>query len=266
MKPMGKASTSGKAAVRRPAERVSDYARHFIIAVGWVCVGGFGGQLIQNLPPITSICGLVASGTAVALSHFWHLLAGALRVLAAIVALLVIGISAYIGVREYTGASYPLYYQACGTPTFSNGYVDSVTFGIEWVNPDGKSLWAHLDKHELTAADRRTALPAPDETVEIKPLEAPGGNGKADDRVDFDPPLTPKTMSGRVHQEWSVGPDKDHLRRTVIIDGTYTMGLTETPDGPIYSFHYSPTSKGSSRYVGQCDIGPHLHGEPVPQV
>jgi hypothetical protein len=254
---MGK-STKRKV-LGQPAPVSPSLGQLFISALGWVLFGVFAGQLMESLPVLTDICGLIATGTVLALSHTWHLIRGAWRGIAVAVASAVTIVCGYKGIREYTAADYSVEYRVCGTPMISYGYVVGVVFSVEWINPNDTTIWVHVAKRELSAEDRKSKLPVPDIAVEIPPTKTGQQSGKLDDHVDFDPPLTTKPLVGQAHYEFNYGPDKKHLRRTFVIDGVIDIPINEAG----YQFRYSPTSESTPGFIGYCNE--RTHTDPIPE-
>ncbi|GAA3887362.1 hypothetical protein GCM10022276_03040 [Sphingomonas limnosediminicola] len=228
----------------------------------WVLAGAFAGPIVAALPIMASVWGTAGCAAVLVLNYGWHTVPAKVKIPACLLVGAFVALCIYKGVREYTGANYPLKYRVCGAPSYANGYVDGIFFGLEWVNPNKANVNVQPIKRSLNAGDRHSKLPLVAMTVAVHPSGNASDDPKTTDYVAFDPPLTPKgSLSGDAHYEFKIGPDPQHLRQDFVVDGMFSLGFTDDQDG--YRFEFSPTGSSKLAYVGECDISTQIAAQPL---
>jgi hypothetical protein len=227
-------------------------------AVGFTMFGAFAGQLVQALPTFTSIWGMVACLAILVAINFLGRFPPHYRWWVGFALLAVFVVSVVKGLLEYTGANYPLNYRVCGRPNRQAGYVDNIQIGIEETNHNKIDLLSQGDPDNYSLTSGRYNDPSKPEaaTAVIHPSGSdPDDDAKTNRHLRFDPPLAPQDMSGYLHTEFKYGTRLQGLKRTLVIDGDWTVWFND--DASAYVFTFRPSPKSTFGYDGPCDMDLH---------
>ena len=236
----------------------------FLQASMLLFIGALLGQAVKYLPPSTVVWGILGFLSAYAYSHARHKVAtpaGSLLVAAAFFCL-----CAIMAVRGYTGANHKLQYRICGKPLLDpsslpdSPMISKFLLGLEIPNHSGAELFAVLDKHQLTLADRSSLR----EFDKHPAMVAKSGFGVEDAKFDDWIIMTPdlpldRQMSGQVRYEFLYSLTEEAPKQRLVIDGHFTVAYYPGWNVPKFMFH--PSEVGSPGYLpGQCNIEDHSYG------
>jgi hypothetical protein len=229
--------------------------------------GALGGQLLQLMPQLTIICGMVACAAGIVAFNFLRNVPEKHRSLAALILGGVMIGAVVQASREYTGASYPLQYRVCGRPWMPNGYVEKTLIGIQIANPNKIDLVATPlpDNYSLTSGSYND--PTKPKKADVPTPIHPSGPDPDDDsklvrQLIFDPAQTPRNYDGHLHIEFKFGTKFRGTNRTLVIDGTWAVEFTEDKRSQRFSFTPDP-KKSTFGHIGNCDIDKLILGFPV---